>query len=143
MKRLNTLFFTALLGIVVVFIGWIVVHERTNAHEITLLKKQAMKKAVLSQRENRRLQKRLGQVESSLDSLLTIYVQDSVAWYQERATLKGNLRRERAEVNTFRQAYESTKKALETQSISLPVQPRDVYDLSPVLGDSTKSGDDY
>lgn len=145
MKKLqryyNALLLGSFLALVVIYLAGIVIKERSNAREIRYLRHEAVLKDSIRDEKIEALETALTVVTLGLDSLEERYVADSTTWYQERAALTGTLQQQRRQTKKFEQAYESTKRAMQYQKVTgsgLPVSKPRVYDLSPVLGDSTK-----
>ena len=133
-KHINSVLLSLLLVLGICYLGVIAVKDNNVRREIHFLREQGLMKDSVSSRVTAQLQAQLTKVTYRLDSLEERYAADSTSWYQERAELKGTLWKEKKEANTYKTAYESTKKALERQKIPSPAR---IYDLSPVLDDST------
>ncbi len=146
-KHVNAILLSFLLGLGLIYLTGIVIMERSNAREIHYLRHEAVLKDSIRDERLEVLETALVAVTQSLDSLEDLYIADSTAWHQERAQLTGSLWRQQKQAKTFKQAYENTKQALETQTMGRPPAqvpaPRRVYDLSPVLDDSTTTGDGH
>lgn len=136
MKR-NSILFLSLIMLVVIFIGVMLTLFCLNRREFDRYERRATAQAIQQHREIELLRNRTSNLEDAVDSIQTLYRHDSIVWDEERTTLKGTLWQQQKQAATFKEAYENTKKAMEKQTLSVPRRGPAVYDLSPVLGDST------
>ena len=138
MKRINLLLFISIVAVTVIFLAVAFVQNQFFTQKFERAEQAATQKAVEQHQELESFRVRLSQAEIELDSLKRVYYHDSTHWTGQNERLRANLLSEKKNVTVYKDAYESTKKALGKQT--LPVDPPDVYDLDPVLqrGDSTR-----
>ena len=136
MKRINLLLFLSIVAVTVIFLAIAFVQNHLFKQKFERAEQAATTKAVEQHLELQSFRVRLSHAELELDSLKRVYYHDSTHWTGQNKRLRENLQSEKKNVTVYKDAYESTKKALGKQTMDR------VYDLDPVLErrDSTNPG---
>lgn len=124
MKRLNTVFFIALVALITVFIGVILVRDAINRHQYERFEQATLQKTEWLEAQNQQLTVHLARMEATMDSLRsrlhgkqTHYLSDSTRWTEQQEEL---LLRHRRTLEELRQTRKKLNESIRNQRIVVP-----------------------
>ena len=120
MKRLNTFLFTALAGLLLVFIGWVMVRDTINRHQYERAEQATLEKIERQDQLIASLTSHQRQIQHTLDSIKRLYRHDSTLWQRRQRQLLINHRQTLQQLSQTRsQLNESVRR----QRVVVPVAP--------------------